>query len=218
MDWHGWHEGYQEHGRLRNRLRTVQDQLRLALDLVPSGPVQIISVCAGQGHDVVGAVDDSDRRSDVQARLVEIDGRNAEEARRRVESADLNGIEVLQGDAGTTDAYVGAVPADIVLLCGVFGSLIDEDVDSTIATLPQLCNARGQVIWTANRAASGLFERASAAFDLYGFALVWTNPADPFGVARHQLVTRRQDLQLGQRIFNFADEQTLVDLGRVKRP
>lgn len=165
---------------------------------------------------MVGAVAGSERRADVQARLVELDGRNVEEARRRIEAANLEGIEVRQGDAGFTDAYEGATPAHIVLLCGVFGSLTDDDIDSTIATMPQLCSEQGQVIWTAHRAAPGLFEHASAAFHRHGFVQVWTDPADPFGVARHQLVARARDLQVGQRIFNFADEQTLIDLGRAR--
>jgi hypothetical protein len=218
VDWHRWNDGYQQSGQLQERLRTVQHQLRLALDLAPPGQVQIVSVCAGQGHDVVGTVAASQRRSDVRARLVELDGRNVEEARRRIESAGLEGIEVSQADAGTTDAYHGAVPAHIILLCGVLGSLTDDHVDSVIATLLQLCTERAQVIWTAHRAASGLFEYACAAFHRHGFATVWTNPADPCGVARHQLVTQPRELQAGERIFRFADEQTLIDIGRVKRP
>jgi hypothetical protein len=218
VDWHRWHEGYQESGQLQDRLRIVQHQLSVALGLAPPGPVQVVSVCAGQGHDVVGAVAESDRRRDVRARLVELDGRNADEARRRIGNAGLEGIEVWQGDAGTTDAYDGAVPAHIVVVCGVFGSLTDDHVDSTVAALPQLCAERAQVIWTAHRATPGLFDRAYAAFHRHGFAAAWTDPADPSGVARHQLVTQPRDLELGQRIFRFADEQTLIDIGRIRRP
>jgi hypothetical protein len=74
---------------------------------------------------------------------------------------------------------------------------------------------RALLIWTAHRAAPGLFEHVSEAFHRHGFAPVWTNPADPSGVARHQLVTQPRDLHAGQRMFRFADEQTLIDLGRV---
>lgn len=40
-------------------------------------------------------------------------------------AANRPGIEVVHGDAGTTDAYTGAVPTDVVLLCGVLGNLTD---------------------------------------------------------------------------------------------
>ena len=32
------------------------------------------------------------------------------------------------GDASTTSAYRGAVPADLVLACGIFGNVSDEDI------------------------------------------------------------------------------------------
>ena len=42
------------------------------------------------------------------------------------------GIEVLCADAGTTASYAGAVPADLVLVCGVFGNITDADMMHTI--------------------------------------------------------------------------------------
>ncbi len=54
----------------------------------------------------------------------------------------------MQGDASLSAAYVGMVPADIVLLCGVFGNISDADIQRTIGTLPQLCRSGGTVIWT----------------------------------------------------------------------
>ena len=42
-------------------------------------------------------------------------------------------FEVVTADAALTDAYAGLVPADIVLACGVFGNITDEDVDRTVA-------------------------------------------------------------------------------------
>jgi hypothetical protein len=36
MDWHAWHDGYDEPGtRLARRLTAVQDQIRVALDAAP---------------------------------------------------------------------------------------------------------------------------------------------------------------------------------------
>ena len=44
-----------------------------------------------------------------------------------------------RADAGTSDAYAGAVPADLVLACGVLGNVTPDDVAATIAFLPRLC-------------------------------------------------------------------------------
>ncbi|GAB3764687.1 class I SAM-dependent methyltransferase family protein [Microlunatus parietis] len=197
------------------RLARVQDQLRRVIADAPPGPIKIISVCAGQGHDVVATLGDSPRRAAVRARLVEGDERNVAEARRKVAEAGLAGIEVCHGDAGLTDAYAGAVPARILLLCGVFGSLTDTDIDRLVAGLPQLCQANAQVIWTANRTAPELYAEAEQAFRRYGFEPRWADPEDHFGVTRHELVGEPQPLQPGRRLFDFADEQTLIKLGRI---
>jgi hypothetical protein len=47
----------------------------------------------------------------VRARLVELDERNVALARQAAQAAGLHGVEVLQADAGITDACAGAVPA-----------------------------------------------------------------------------------------------------------
>jgi len=39
------------------------------------------------------------------------------------------GLEVMQGDAGTTTACAGAVPVDVLLLCGIFGNVEVDDVE-----------------------------------------------------------------------------------------
>lgn len=216
MDWYSWHEGYDD-GSLAGRLGVVRSQLTIALNEAPPGPVRIISVCAGQGHDVLDTLATSTRRAETRALLVELDPRNVSAARERAAGAGLTGIAFRQGDAGLTDPYASMVPAQIVVVCGVFGSLTDGDIDRTVSTLPQLCAPKAQIIWTANRAAEGLFDHAVRSFSRNGFRDVWhSSPSDDFGVARHQLDAEPQQLRLGQRMFEFADEQTLIRLGRAK--
>jgi hypothetical protein len=45
------------------------------------------------------------------------------------------------------------VPADLVLLCGVFGNISDADIHNTIGSLPQLCRIGSTAIWTRSRRA-----------------------------------------------------------------
>ena len=57
-DWHDWHAAYDNPGSgLARRLSWVQDRIRAALDAAPAGPVRAISLCAGQGRDLIGARD-----------------------------------------------------------------------------------------------------------------------------------------------------------------
>lgn len=58
---------------------------------------------------------------------------------------------MLQADAGITDAYLGAVPAQIVVVCGVFGNITASDVQATVAAPPSLCAHGALVVWTRHR-------------------------------------------------------------------
>ena len=128
-DWVEWHRDYDDPGSLLSRRgELVRGHLRAELERAPAGNVRLISLCAGQGRDVIGALAGHPRRGDVRARLVELDGRNVEIARQAARAAGLPGVEVLQADAGITDACAGAVPAQVVVACGVFGNISDSDM------------------------------------------------------------------------------------------
>jgi hypothetical protein len=97
-DWYDWHAYYDDPATgLSRRLSWVQDQIRAVLDGAPSGPIRAISLCAGQGLDLIGVLADHPRRADVAARLVELDPRNAGLARAAAERAALPGVEVVTG-------------------------------------------------------------------------------------------------------------------------
>src|SRR5690349_10421303 len=114
--WTAWHDAYTDPGsELSQRLAVVQRRLRDDVEHRP-GAVRLLRLCAGQADDVVGAFDGHPRGGDLVGRLVEQDPHNADIARRRLEAGALSGLAVMTADASTTDAVVGAVPADVVLL------------------------------------------------------------------------------------------------------
>lgn len=99
-----------------------------ALDGSAPGPLRVVSLCAVQGRDLLGVLADHPRRDDVLARLVELDPRNTDAAREVVRAAGLRGVEVVTADAALTDHYVDFVPADLVLVCRIFGNISDDDI------------------------------------------------------------------------------------------
>jgi hypothetical protein len=114
-----------------------------------------------------------ERRSDahrVTATLIEADPRNAARATDHVNRLHLSTVEVRCTDAGVSGAYLGAVPADLVLLCGIFGNITDDDVRRTIAATPQLCNEGAVVVWTRHRREPDLTPRIREWFREHGFA------------------------------------------------
>lgn len=152
-DWVEWHEKYDDEGSLHQlRLVVVRDCIREVLDRT-RGDLKVISICAGQGRDLIGALVDHPRRAEVTARLVELDPCNAAIAHQDAGAVGLANLDldVVVADAGVTDAYLGAVPADLVLVCGLFGNIDAADTARTIQVLPQLCAPGATVIWTHGR-------------------------------------------------------------------
>jgi len=228
VDWDRWHAAYDDPGSaLALRLALVQGQLRAALTRAPAGPVRAISVCAGQGHDLIGALADHPRRADVSARLVELDPGNLEQARRAAAAAGLRGLELVCADAGLTDSYAGAVPAGIVLLCGVFGNISEADVLRTIGMLPTLCAPGATAIWTRHRNPPDLVPEILAGFERAGFDTVALQEGRHLAVGSSRLTGPPAPFRPGETLFHFLgkdalwphlDERTRDALGALFRP
>jgi hypothetical protein len=204
-----WHDAYDEAGSpLQRRLVAVQQLILDALADMHPGPIRVVSMCAGQGRDVIGALADHPRRADVTGRLVEIDERNAAIARDLTASAGLD-LEVTSDDAGVSDAYKGAVPADLVLVCGVFGNVVDDDIAFTIEQLPQLCAEHATVLWTRGREPNDLTPKIRQWFAAAGFGEVaLIAPGDAtFVVGANRLLGTPGRFRRRVRFFEFLDEQ-----------
>jgi hypothetical protein len=205
-DWVEWHRGYDDPGSLASRrLELVQRHLRAELDHAPAGDIRLISLCAGQGRDVIGVLAGHPRRDDVRARLVELDERNVAVARQAARAAGLEGVEVLQADAGTTDVCVGAVPAQVVVVCGIFGNIAVSDIQATVAALPGLCAPGALVLWTRHRRPPDLTPAIRSWFTEAGFGEeAFDISVDGFmSVGAHRLTGEPAALAPGQRLFTF---------------
>lgn len=216
QDWLDWHQRYDEPGsRMARRLVVVQDRITRALDGAPAGPIRALSICAGQGRDLLGVLERHPRRDDVAAVLVELDPRNADAARERVSELGLRGIEVVTGDAASTDHYLAYAPADVVLVCGVFGNITAGDIRRTIGYCAALCAPGGTTVWTRNRNEPDLFPRVCDWFADEGFELEFATEPGDFGVGAHR---RRADappvpLPPGETMFTFLTHLTMAQRG-----
>ena len=183
----------------------MRGHLRAELERAPAGDVRLISLCAGQGRDVIGVLTGHPRRDDVRARLVELDEGNVALARRAAQAAGLDGVEVLQADAGVTDACAGAVRAQIVVVCGIFGNITGSDIQATVAALPSLCAPGALVLWTRHRSPPDLTPAIRSWFAEAGFGEeAFDTSHDGFmSVGAHRLTGEPTALVLGQRLFTF---------------
>ncbi|MDR2983427.1 MAG: SAM-dependent methyltransferase [Nocardiopsaceae bacterium] len=151
-DWVAWHSAYDEHGSaLRERLDLVTGHLARALDRAPPGQIRLLSLCAGQGRDVLQVLPGHPRKRDVAALLVESNPANVGLARQKAADAGLSEVRVREADASFVASFDDRLPVDVLLLAGIFGNVNDADIKRTIDAAPALCTRGATVIWTRHR-------------------------------------------------------------------
>ena len=205
-DWQAWHEDYADpSSALSRRLGVVQGHIGRWLDDTAPAKVNVTSVCAGDGRDLLDVLATRTDATRVSSLLVERDPGLASRAEVSAREAGLADVEVRCTDAGTTDPYVGHGPADLVLLCGVLGNVADADAHGTVDALPALCAAGATVVWTRHRREPDLTAALRRWFEAAGFAEEsFTAPEDAlWSVGVHRLTRPPQPLRPGRRLFAF---------------
>lgn len=205
-DYVAWHAAYLDPDTpLSKRLRRVQAAIGDWLDRT-SGEVSVLSACAGQGHDVLGVLEERPAdRARVSGWLVELDPTNAAIARSRIAQLGVS-FEVVEADAGTTDTYEGLVPADLVLLSGIMGNITPADTERLIHTSRQLCAEGATVIWTRGAQDPDLGPDIRRWFADAGFDEISCEErieGSPMRVGVERLAVPPETLRLGETIFTF---------------
>jgi len=179
-DWKPWFAAYDDpESPLVKRLAVVQQGIARALDEAPAGTIRVLYLCAGEGRDLVPVLAEHPRRADVRARLIEFDPVIAQVARDRVSAAGLEAaVEVVTGDAGDPALFGDFVPADLLLLCGIFGNISEADIHNTVAHAAHLTARGGTVIWTRHRQDPAVVLRIHDWFAEAGFADLWQSDAE----------------------------------------
>jgi hypothetical protein len=201
-DWSKWHERYDDpNSNLARRLAVVQREISTFLDGARPGPIRVVGMCAGDGRDLFGVLERHVRAHDISGRLVELDPTLVERARR---SAPV-GLDVVEADAGISDVYGGACPADLVMTCGVFGNVTEQDIRTTIACWRFLLARGGTVIWTRGaRPGSDLRPLVRAWVQEAGFVEVaFHGEPSPDGVGVAKLIVEPEPFRHGVTMFRF---------------
>jgi hypothetical protein len=70
-----------------------------------------------------------------------------QEARETAVKLGVEHVTVLTGDAGETESFAFALPVDLLVLCGIFGNVSEENVALTVAASPAMLRPGATVIW-----------------------------------------------------------------------
>lgn len=216
MDWANWHKLYDAGLGLSVRLRIVREQIQAALDECAPGPVRIVSICAGDGRDVIEAVSCHRRCHDVAATLIDNHAPSLDRGRALASEAGVAGqIEFVCADATLAGSYLGSVPADVIIISGVLGHVSDAWLPRFLGNLPMLCQEGGSVIWNrhqvVNRGAEHvrLIQQILRARDFHEVHFEATSPTG-FAVSRARFRGTAQPLDPGRVLFEFAGLDRLV--------
>jgi hypothetical protein len=206
QDWYRWHAPYDELvSDQSERLGAVQDVLGSVMDAAPAGSLRAVSICSGQSRDLLPMLIRHPRGRDFRVRMIELDPLNASFLHGALGSTDLTEVEVLVADAGLTDSYAGAVPADLVLVSGPFAHLDEPDLRRTIAALDQFCAAGAGVVWSSYGPGLAHVDLVLSAFNEAGFTSMSLerDQAGEFVVGSHRFQGRPAELVPGRRLFTF---------------
>jgi hypothetical protein len=107
----------------------------------------VLSLCAGEGRDILPVLAETPDTNRPALVLVELDAELASSASERARAAEVT-AQVIVGDAGRSTTWREHLPADLLMLCGIFGNISDADIRTTVTASPSMLTPGGAVIWT----------------------------------------------------------------------
>lgn len=212
--WSGWPDKIYQDQSYRQRLEAVQGQIKGFLDTAPAGPQRILNICAGDGRDVLGAIGDHPRRTDVLAWFVELDSDSVNQGRQTAAKLGLDNLtRFINGDATVYSTYQPIGRADLVIACGVWGHVPTFEMPSLVRAMATFCNPGGRLIWT--RGVSRGIEKVrelEALFDeqLWDDHQLTFTPNKAWAVATYRYRGPMLELPADGQIFNFQRNAGLV--------
>lgn len=147
-DWARWHQEYEDPtSDLSARLAVVRRFVGQSLDALERRPLRVLSLCCGEGRDLLPALA-ARPELDADVLLVELDPVLAGRAEAQATELGAARVTVRVADAGDPATFASVLPVDLLLLCGIFGNVADDDIRRTLGAVRHLVEPGGLVLWT----------------------------------------------------------------------
>jgi hypothetical protein len=101
------------------------------------------------------------------------------------------------------------IPADVLMLCGIFGNVSDEDVRRTVYNASRLCAPQATVLWTRQRRGPDRTDQIRSWFAEAGYEeLAFDSPGpDRFALGTLRLAAPPLAYRSDLRLFTFLTER-----------
>jgi hypothetical protein len=182
-DWVGWHADYDDpNSSLTRRLAVVRRRIEQTLSQAQVD--RVLSLCAGDGRDILPVLASLPGDRLPETVLVENDPQLAQAAVAAAHDAGLaSTVRVVVGDAGDPEVFRAALPVDLLLLCGIFGNIGEPDIHRTIEATPAMLTPGATVIWTRGGSEPDRRNSIREWFRAAGFAEIgFDGPPERYGV------------------------------------
>ena len=209
MDWNAWHHKYNTDTELNARLSQVKICIDEALRALPPGKVNVISLCSGDGRDLIELLPTHARRADVSGWLLECHESLVETAQQAIHQQGLKTtLHACVADATDARSYATIPPAHLIILAGVFGSVETDEIPRLLRNLQILCAPAAYVVWTQNLYTEEGQHRSvilRQALNTQSFTSVklLTTPQQRYHIGLHQYHGKPVNLPLDDRLFTF---------------
>ena len=207
-DWLRWHEAYDDPASsLARRLEVVKRRLNQALDALTTTEPRLLSLCAGDGRDIIGVLAGRATSRSLVAVLIESDRTLAGQATAAAGKAGLSSVQVRCTDAGDVASFADVVPVDVLMVCGIFGNIDHSEVRSMVGAIPRLVSVGGYVIWTRGGSEPDRRPEVRSWFESAGLEEVaFDGPPQPYGVGMNRQTSApalSPAHQITDRLFTF---------------
>jgi hypothetical protein len=191
------------------RLNDVIAATASAIDFLRPGPIRLLSLCAGDARDIANVLLDHPRRADVTGCAVELDPTLASHATGNL-AATEGRVTVRCADASDPISWEEFLPADLLLLVGIFGNISDSDIERTIKAVPTICRPGASIVWTRHRRAPDMTPSIRSWFDDVGCARQSFRSPGPNGyaVGTENYVQARTPSSLPHHLFSFVERSS----------
>lgn len=205
MDWHTWNDHYDNaDSELSKRLNKVKEYLKNTLLNIEIPTV--LNICSGQGKDILESMVELDK--DAEVYLIDTNTNSLNAAINFAKTNNIGTITFINEDASHTSTYkkYDIPKSNIVLACGLFGHLNQEDSYGLVDFLKTQIKANGTVIWTKNIENDSISNLRKYFIDNNFEEISYFGPeGSPWAVVCNKYIGEEFDLSKEYKIFNFID-------------